>query len=106
MTVSDFHFDLSPESAWRVADQAAEVGDHVGLIVISRIGRDHCPVLGALAQHARIPVNTHNEFLRDHKSFLIATIESDYLPQHLTASGYGVTPPQEATTLYHVQAPE
>ena len=62
-------------------------------------------ILASLAEPARIPVRAYDDALRDHKSFLLAAIEGDYLPQHLTAQGYSVTRLQDATTLYQVEAP-
>jgi hypothetical protein len=62
--------------------------------------------LGPLSRIAPIRVQTYEEVLAQNKSFLLAAFGHDYLPQHLTASGYRVTPLHDATTLYEVQAPE
>ena len=62
--------------------------------------------LGPLGQRAQLPIKGYDEVLRDHKRFLLAAIESDYLPQHLTAAGYRVTPLRDATMLYQVHAPD
>ena len=61
--------------------------------------------LGSLAQRAQLRVKAYDEILADRKSFLLAAVEDDYLPQHLTAKGYRVTPVRGATMLYRVQAP-
>jgi hypothetical protein len=60
--------------------------------------------LGPLGQRGLIPVNAYDEILRDNKRFLLAATQSDYLPQHLTAAGYRVTPIRDATMLFQVQA--
>jgi hypothetical protein len=62
--------------------------------------------LGPLSRHAPIRVKAYEEILAENKSFLLAAFEHDYLPQHLTAAGYRVTPLRDATTLYQVQGPE
>jgi hypothetical protein len=61
--------------------------------------------LGPLGRRGLVRVTAYEEILAEHKSFLLAAFEHDYLPQHLTAAGYRVTPLRDATTLYHVQAP-
>jgi hypothetical protein len=62
--------------------------------------------LGPLGQRGLIPVKPYDEILADNKRFLLAATKNDYLPQHLTAAGYRVTPIREATMLYQVQAPD
>lgn len=62
--------------------------------------------LDPLSRIAPIRVKAYEEILAESKTFLLAAFEHDYLPQHLTASGYRVTPVADATTLYQVQAPE
>jgi len=62
--------------------------------------------LGPLGQRGLIPVKTYDEVLAENKRFLLAAGKYDYLPQHLTAAGYRVTPIREATMLYQVQAPD
>jgi hypothetical protein len=62
--------------------------------------------LGSLGRRAQIRVKAYDEVLADRKSFLLAAVEGDYLPQHLTDKGYRITPLRGATTLYHVQAPD
>jgi hypothetical protein len=62
--------------------------------------------LGPLSRRTPIRVKAYEEILAENKTFLLVAFEHDYLPQHLTASGYRVTPVTDATTLYQVQAPE
>ena len=59
--------------------------------------------LGPLSRIAPIRVQAYEEVLAENKNFLLAAFEHDYLPEHLTASGYRVTPVADATTLYRVQ---
>jgi hypothetical protein len=62
--------------------------------------------LGPLGRRGLIPVKAYDEILAENKRFVLAATKSDYLPQHLTAAGYRVTPIQGATMLYQVQAPD
>jgi len=62
--------------------------------------------LGPLGQRGQIPVKAYGEILAENKRFLLVATQNDYLPQHLTAAGYRVTPIREATMLYQVQAPD
>ena len=62
--------------------------------------------LGPLGRRGPVRVITYEEILAQNKSFLLAAFEYDYLPQHLTQSGYRVTRLPGATALYQVQAPE
>ncbi len=62
--------------------------------------------LGPLGRRGLIRVKAYDEVLAENKSFLLAATKYDYLPQHLMAAGYRVTPLREATMLYKVQAPD
>lgn len=62
--------------------------------------------LGSLGRRAQIGIKAYDDVLTDHKSFLLAAVPGDYLPQLLTDKGYRITPLRGATTLYHVQAPD
>ncbi len=62
--------------------------------------------LGPLGRRGLVPVKAYDEVLAENKSFLLAASKYDYLPQHLTAAGYRVTPIRDATMLYQVQAPD
>jgi hypothetical protein len=62
--------------------------------------------LGPLGQRAPIRVKAYDQILAENKRFLLAATEHDYLAQHLTSSGYRVTPMRGATMLYEVEAPE
>ncbi len=62
--------------------------------------------LGPLSRRAPIRVKAYEELLAENKNFLLAAFEHDYLPRHLTAAGYRVTPLRDATMLYQVQAPD
>lgn len=61
--------------------------------------------LGSLGRRGVVAVKPYDELLAENKSFLLAAGKYDYLPQHLAAAGYRVTPIRDATTLYQVQAP-
>jgi hypothetical protein len=62
--------------------------------------------LGPLSRRAPIRVKAYDEILADNKSFLLAATKYDYLPQHLMAAGYRVTPLRDSTMLYEVQTPD
>jgi len=62
--------------------------------------------LGPLGRRGLVSVKAYDQVLADHKRFLLAATQYDYLPQHLTAAGYRVTPIGGATMLFQVQAPE
>jgi hypothetical protein len=59
--------------------------------------------LGPLGQRGQIRVKAYDDILAENKRFVLAATQNDYLPQHLAAAGYRVTPIREATMLYEVQ---
>jgi hypothetical protein len=59
--------------------------------------------LGPLAQRTQIAIRPYEQILAVNTRFLLAATEEDYLPQHLAAVGYRVTPVGRAKTLYQVE---
>jgi hypothetical protein len=59
--------------------------------------------LATLGQRVPLAIEPYDRILADNPRFLLAATEEDYLPRHLAAAGYRVTPVGPAKTLYQVE---
>jgi len=72
----------------------------------------HCDTFAllmlGLSRHTNLHIVDYNAVVAEDASFLLAAAADDYLPKHLIAAGYQLTPlnPGNPPVLYAVQAPE